>query len=199
MEAIFTAKYERGGWGGLGSGPGSTLEFNQFTYIPFLQKFLTDYSIRSVVDVGCGDFQCGSAIYSKFTDISYCGIDCCQKVIEKNKKLYSPFQFLHSDVSVYPEQIPSADLCILKDVLQHWDTETIVKFLDFLVSSQKFHYILLINCCNQTEDYSNIQIGDCRPLSSQCFPLKQYNPKSLYLYSTKEVCLLTCTTLVKLN
>ena len=190
MEAIFTAKYERGGWGGLGSGPGSTLEFNQFTYIPFLQTFIEKYKIQSVVDLGCGDFQCGPTIYSKFTDIYYIGIDCCQKLIENNQKQYSQYKFLHSDITVHPQTIPSADLCILKDVLQHWTTEIITKFLDFLVSSQKFKYILVINCCNQSEKDEVFQTGDCRQLSSTKFPLNRYCPKSIYTYSTKEVCLL---------
>jgi hypothetical protein len=49
-----------------------------------------------------------------------------------------------------------------------------------------FKYILICNCCNQTEDTPNNN-DRSTPLSSNFFPLKKYNPVKLYSYHTKEV------------
>ena len=74
----------------------------------------------------------------------------------------------------------------MKDVLQHWKTDEIYTFLDYLVENKLFKYILICNCCNQTENNPN---NDDRstPLSSNFFPLKKYNPIKLYNYHSKEV------------
>lgn len=75
---IFTRIYESQVWG-EGSGRGSTLEFNQ-EFISFLQNFIRQHNIHSVVDLGCGDFQCGQAIY-KDLGIKYTGCDVYPRLI----------------------------------------------------------------------------------------------------------------------
>jgi len=81
----------------------------------------------------------------------------------------------------------NGDLCILKDVIQHWSLDNIYNFLDYLVENKKFKYILICNCCYQIQDNINIQNGDFRPLSYKYFPLKKYKPIKLYNYNSKEV------------
>lgn len=63
----------------------------------------------------------------------------------------------------------------------------IYTFLDYLVESKKFKYILICNCCYQTEDNTNIHNGEFRPLSSNNYPLKKYNAKKLFNYDSKEI------------
>src|SRR5258706_16476890 len=65
-QQIFTDIYRRAIWGkndqGTGnSGPGSTLNAT-LTYRKFLQQFLKDHDIRSVVDAGCGDWEFSQAL-----------------------------------------------------------------------------------------------------------------------------------------
>ena len=86
--------------------------------------------------------------------------------------------------------IKPADLCILKDVLQHWPLESIYKFIDYLISSNKFKYLLVTNCSWQNSDNTTIQMGEFRPLSKDYLPLKKYNPKLLLSYSAKDVLLI---------
>ena len=64
MEQVFTYIYENNIWGDNlnnkysgSSGDGSTIEFNKDTYINFVQNFIKDHNITSVVDLGCGDFR----------------------------------------------------------------------------------------------------------------------------------------------
>ena len=43
------------------------------------------------------------------------------------------------------ENLVPADLCILKDILQHWPDEMIINFMNFLTTSRKYRYILICN------------------------------------------------------
>jgi hypothetical protein len=198
MEQIFTNVYENKIWGNNynneyngSSGIGSDLNYNKDNYIPFLKKFIVDNKIKNIVDLGCGDFRCGKLIYEDL-DILYNGYDAYKKIINYNLKHYdSPkYFFTHLDFCNYKERIMNGDLCILKDVIQHWSLDNIYTFLDYLVENKNFKYILICNCCNQTQDNTDIQNGDFRPLSCDYFPLKKYNPIKLYNYHSKEVCII---------
>jgi len=197
MEAAFTNIYVNKAWGDNNiveysgsSGEGSGIQYNK-EYISFLKKFINEMNINSVVDIGCGDFRCGISIYDSF-DILYTGYDVYKKVIEFNLKQHSlpKYFFTHLDVSTYKERIVSADMCILKDIIQHWSLDNIYKFLDYLIDNKKFKYILIINCCDQIKDNTDISDGGFRPLSCEFFPLKKYNPVKLYNYNTKEISLI---------
>jgi hypothetical protein len=188
MEEVFTNIYETKYWGDseFYSGPGSEVFYLKDNYVPFLKQFILDNSIKSIVDLGCGNFKCGPLVYDDL-DISYTGYDTYKKMIEHNSNKYSlsKYTFAHLDFYNNKEQIISGDLCILKDVLQHWSLDTIYIFLDYLVESKKFKYILLCNCSGQSVDNTNIQTGDFRFLSSDYLPLKKYNPKKVYNFNGK--------------
>jgi hypothetical protein len=195
MEQCFTNVYENNLWGNNNiteyngsSGGGSSLNFNKYTYVPFLKKFITDNNIKNIVDFGCGDFICGKIIYGDL-DILYTGYDTYKKVIDYNSKQYSlpKYSFIHLDFCNNKENIINGDLCILKDVIQHWSLNDIYTFLDYLVESKKFKYILICNCCNQKQDNTDIKNGEWRALSCDYLPLKKYNPIKLYNYHSKEV------------
>ena len=195
MEQTFTNVYESKSWGNNNiaeyngsSGEGSTLNYNKDTYVPFLKKFINDNNIKNIVDLGCGDFICGKIIYDDL-DILYTGYDTYKKVVDYNSKNHSlpKYSFIHLDFCNNKENIISGDLCILKDVIQHWSLDNIYTFLDYLVEYKKFKYILICNCCNQTLDNTDINNGGWRALSCEYFPLKKYNPTKLYNYNSKEV------------
>jgi hypothetical protein len=195
METIFTNIYENRMWGGNisnefngTSGSGSSVEYNNQVYIPFLKKYITDNNIKTVVDLGCGDFRCGTLIYDSL-DIVYNGYDTYKKIIDIHKKNYTSnkYNFTHLDFLNNCESIISGDLCILKDVLQHWSLASIYKYMDYLVASKKFKHILLVNCSYQDKDDTDITDGGMRPLSCQFLPLKKYNPVKLCNYNTKEI------------
>ena len=153
-----------------------------------MKKFITDNNIKNIVDLGCGDFRCGKLIYDNL-DISYTGYDAYAKAIEYNSKQHSflKYSFIHSDFYNNKESIINGELCILKDVIQHWSLDNIYSFLDYLVENKKFKYVLICNCGNQIQDDTDIQNGDWRQLSCEYLPLKKYNPIKLYNYNSKEV------------
>lgn len=198
MNDFFTNLYEKNTWGNNtnpeysgSSGNGSFIEFNKNTYVPFLKKFIINHNIKNVVDFGCGDFKCGKLIYDDL-DIIYTGYDTYKKIVDYNLKQHSlpKYSFIHLDFYNKRESIINGELCILKDVIQHWKMDEIYNFLDYLVENKLFKYILICNCCNQTVDNPN---NDKRftPLSIKFFPLKKYNPVKLYNYRSKEVSLIS--------
>jgi hypothetical protein len=197
---IFTNVYENCIWGTNndknykgGSGGGSALDYNIKTYIPFIKNFIINKNIKTVIDLGCGDFRCGNYIYDGL-DIKYYGYDAYDKIIKNNNNKFSKekYNFIHLDFLNNKEEIVKGDLCILKDVLQHWRICEIYEFLDYLTESKKFKYILICNCCYQKEDNppdsQNIKI--IIPLSIDYYPLKKYNPIKLLNYNTKEISLI---------
>jgi hypothetical protein len=198
MEDIFSYIYEQKVWGDNfnpeykgSSGSGSDINFNLNNYIPFLKKFIIDNNIKNVVDLGCGDFRCGTLIYENL-NITYTGYDTYKKVIEYNSKKHtsSKYSFIHLDFYNNKEKILEGDLCIIKDVIQHWSLAHIYNFLDYLVECKKFKYILICNCSDQQQDNTDIVNGGWRQLSCNFFPLKKYNTVKLFNYHTKEVSLI---------
>ena len=208
MEPIFTNIYTKNIWGcnisthfNGNSGDGSNVNYNKDSYIPFLKKFITNNNIKTIVDLGCGDFRCGKLLYDDL-NILYTGYDTYKKVIDYHLTQYGlstteldpKFSFIHLDFCNNKENIINGDLCILKDVIQHWSLDNIYNFLDYLVESKKFKYILICNCStNKTIRIGNntdIKNGEFRPLSCDYFPLKKYNPTKVYNYDTKEVCVI---------
>lgn len=195
MNKIFTEIYDKSLWDNNnnpeyngGSGHGSQLKYNINSYIPFIKHFIQVNNISSVVDLGCGDFVSGPYIY-KDLNVTYSGYDVYKPVIDYHNKVYSDddkYNFICLDIFSNRKDIVNADLCIIKDVLMHWDVNSINMFLRDIISMGKFKYILLCNCCDQQEDNTNIEIGLWRPLSCDFNPLKKFNPvKICHINSNK--------------
>lgn len=134
-EKLWGANEENEGF----SGGGSLLE-NVRPYYNYLKKFLQEHDIKSVVDVGCGDWT-----FSKHVDwsgIQYTGVDVVGAVIEKNKAKYGAdnIHFIHGNF--LETDLPSADLLICKHVLQHMPNEDIFDFIELLPN---YKHCLVLN------------------------------------------------------
>lgn len=194
MEDIFTNIYENNIWGDNktnhysgSSGGGSNLKFNE-KYIKILKNIIKEYKINTIVDLGCGDFKIGRLIYDDI-NVLYTGYDTYKKIIDYHITQYPEpkYTFKHLDFYTNKDSIVEGDMCILKDVLQHWTINEIYTFMDYLVESKKFKYILLVNCCNQTIDNQDCDETRTRPLSCNLLPLKKYNAVKIDNYNTKEI------------
>jgi hypothetical protein len=198
MEYYFTYVYENNIWGSnkndeydCSSGSGSSIEYNKETYIPFLKNFIIENNIKTVIDLGCGDFLCGKLIYDDL-DVSYTGYDIYKKIVDYNIKNNSSakYSFIHLDFCNNKENIIDGDLFILKDVIQHWSSNSIYNFIDYLLEFKKFKYILICNNNNQIEDNADTLDGGYRCLNIEYFPLKKYNLTKIYEYNSKDVYIL---------
>lgn len=134
---VFDEIYRTNAWGS-GSGTGSTEE-NTRAYRDFLQAFMKLNRVSSVIDLGCGDWQ-----FSKHIDwsgIRYIGIDVSGVVLANTRRhACEGVEFRQLDACVDP--LPSADLLIAKDVLQHWSNSDI---LGLLARRRSFRFALITN------------------------------------------------------
>jgi SAM-dependent methyltransferase len=118
VESIFDFIYARGIWGeGGGSGVGSDLS-RTVLYIAYVQALMDKHDVRSVLDLGCGDWR-----FSRYLDFSgrdYTGFDVVPSVIAANRLAFgaSNIRFEQADLSTHPGFAP-CDLILCKDVLQH--------------------------------------------------------------------------------
>jgi len=171
--------YSNGVWGGCsvaGSNAQQTLQ-----YRAFLQQFFRDYQVRSVLDIGCGDWQYAQLM--DWTGIDYTGVDVVPAVIRHHQQAYARenIRFIHADATAF--NLPDADLVIIKDVLQHWSNDTVLSFLPRL---DKFPYVLFVNGYHGVNgDCDN---GDTRPINIQEPPfsldvecVQKFQGKRIYL------------------
>lgn len=163
---VFDDIYRHAKWGsntaGVGnSGTGSTLPAT-LLYRTFLQQFLKDNAIHSVVDAGCGDWEFSQAI--NWTGIDYRGFDIVEAVVAQNTKKYAKPNIHFFAANIIDQDLPAADLLISKHVLQHLPNRDVAKFLTKL---SKYKHVLLINGVSRdTMSGSNADIaaGEYREL-----------------------------------
>ena len=165
MRRLFEEIYAENKWL-YGSGEGSQ-PLHAKRYVLFLQELLRKNNIKSVVDMGCGDWQFSQFI--DWTGIDYQGFDVVRSVIEANQRNFSApgirFQLALGDGS----DLPSTDLLIAKDVLQHWSNDAVKAFLP---SFGKYSYCLITNCVNPNGKTTNedIETGGFRYLDLRLAP-----------------------------
>jgi 2-polyprenyl-3-methyl-5-hydroxy-6-metoxy-1,4-benzoquinol methylase len=162
---VFSKIYKEDLWHG-GSGAGSKLE-NVKEYVEILQKYIDKPEVKTVLDLGCGDWQ-----FSKFLDlssVSYLGVDVVESVIESNSTSYSAsnIKFISRDITTY--EVPKADLIICKDVLQHLSNKDVVTILVKIITSSKFSLITNDFMPENTEN-KDINNGDYRSLDLTLSP-----------------------------
>lgn len=145
-EAIFTEIYEKKLWGEAAdgrkycSGEG-TIDENVALYIKALQNFIQQKNIQRIFEIGCGDFSIMSKILSPYSQISYTGADIVKNVINHLKKSYAneQIQFIHMN-AVEHNNYPPADLCIIRQVLQHLSNQQILSILQKI---KCYQYVLI--------------------------------------------------------
>jgi hypothetical protein len=111
---------------------------NTVAYREFLQKFLIDHEIKTVLDVGCGDWN-----FSRLLDwsgIKYVGIDVSDLALERAEE-FSSDNIKFYELDAISCDLPDADLVILKDVIQYWSNNEILEFLPKL---KKFKKVLVV-------------------------------------------------------
>jgi SAM-dependent methyltransferase len=184
---VFAKIYHKGIWAkdkeGRGtSGEGST-EQNTVEYRGFLQNFMQEHKIQSVVDAGCGDWEFSQKLDWK--GIDYVGYDIVQSVIEGNQKKFTQphVKFIHQNF--LEEELPTADLFISKDVFQHLPTDALLSFLPKL---KNYKYCLICNDQDFQAEGPNrdTEIGGYRPLDLTKAPF-HLNAEKVLTFSSGRV------------
>ena len=145
---IFTNVYQNRLWGVASpendsqfySGPGSSDPQIVDPYVDAVKRFFSRFPTKKkAVDLGCGDFQVGSRILDSFD--SYTACDVVPELVHFNQKYWRhlPVEFLVVDL--VKDEIPTGDVLILRQVLQHLSNDDISKFTKLI--PRGFSYLLV--------------------------------------------------------
>ncbi len=167
IEERFTKIYQRQDWGhgsGVGARPDRTAE-----YRAFLQRFIVDNHVRSVVDLGCGDWQFSQHL--DWRNVRYLGIDVVAEVVERNRREFARDNIAFENFELLAS-LPPADLLLCKDVLQHLPNE-LVK--EYLATFKRKYKLALITNDDEPKDLQNIDIdvGGWRTLCLEKEPFSE--------------------------
>ncbi|CAK0833063.1 unnamed protein product, partial [Prorocentrum cordatum] len=191
VEDAFAKIYDTNAWG-KGSGAGS-VPAHCLKWIEFVRRFIRERGVKSVVDLGCGDWQFSPYIYHDL-DVEYTGYDVVPRVIEANRAAWGDqgYRFEHLEFSTRVAEIAPADLYILKDVLQHWSSARVSQFLRELLSGSgrsgpaRRGHVLVCNCA-EPEDWPEDDVldGGWRPLVASRSPLLEFSPEVLLRFPSQ--------------
>ena len=161
---------------------GSTLEATR-PFRAFLEQFVVEHQVRSVLDAGCGEARFTQEIDWK--GARYVGLDVVAEVVEENRRRFPGAEFIHGDARRL-EAHTGFDLLLLKDVLQHWSLASIEAFLA-QPSLASFRHVLVVNCDDGREELTDILEGDWRPLNLLAVPGAPAEARIAFRYATKRV------------
>ena len=131
VEEVFREVYARNAWGGtpgeLCSGSGSAEEF-AIPYAEAIGRFVESHGVRTILDLGCGDFSVGRLIASE--RVHYTGVDVVEDVVRRNRDRHGAdnVEFVRLDIT--SDELPPGDLCLLRQVLQHLSNAEILAVLE---------------------------------------------------------------------
>lgn len=135
------------------SGSGSEKKFTK-GYESVISRFILEHNVKTVVDLGCGDFQVGKRLLEK-TEFHYIGVDVVDDLIKQNSKNFSKenISFVCRDIS--RDELPDGDLCLMGHVLQHLNNTTV---LNILSRVQKYPYCIITEVQHRFPKVLNLDI-----------------------------------------
>ena len=153
---IYKSKYWKGSGDGSLSGAGSNENTTQKIKHE-LQNFFNQKKIQSILDIPCGDWKWMSTM--DFQHLNYIGCDVVKEMIEDNSKLYARDNVKFMVKSLIDDDLPKADIIIVRDLLVHLDTSDILKCLAN-IKRNDFKYIAITNYPILKSQYKENILGD---------------------------------------
>lgn len=188
-KAVFSGIYDNKIWHG-GSGAGSDPD-NTAAYRAFVEDYIKSNNIRSVIDLGCGNWSSSRLI--NWDGVEYLGIDVVASVIKENIRKHAKPGISFQAMDFYKGELPDAGLVIVKDVMQHWPSDMVNNFIPKL---RKYKHSLITNTSiiYDSEDdsellkepaiNSEIELGRMRPIDLSKPPFG-HKVKELFLYNSR--------------
>lgn len=144
---VFEKIYEEKRWGNsdienrkYSSGDGTRDKEVVGEYIDAVTVFLSKQEgLKTGLDLGCGDFSVGVAFCDLFKD--YQAMDVAKNVIKENKTIYKSKKVRFSVLDLTSGQIPSTDVILVRQVLQHLSNDEIKKFIKNIEG--KFRHLIV--------------------------------------------------------
>ena len=122
------------------SGLGSHKDEYVKEYINKTKLFLDSLQNKpTVVELGCGDFEVSSNLINHTDNFLAC--DIYEDLINYNKKKYKDLKVDFQVLDMTKDELPVADICIVRCVLQHLSNDLISQFVNKI--KNKFKYLLI--------------------------------------------------------
>jgi hypothetical protein len=122
------------------SGPGSSDPEIVDPYVEAVKRFFSSLPTKKkAVDLGCGDFRVGSKIFDSFD--SYTACDVVPELVKFNRQRWRNLPVKFEVVDLVKNEIPTGDVLILRQVLQHLSNDDISKFTQSIPAD--FSYLLV--------------------------------------------------------
>lgn len=118
------------------SGPGST-GLSATQYADCIKDFIRLHDIRSVVDLGCGDFRVASGFVTP--NVHYVGVDIVDPLIAHNQATFGSDTVRFVKLDATRDPLPDGELCLIREVLQHLSNRQIASVLH---AALKFRYVI---------------------------------------------------------
>jgi SAM-dependent methyltransferase len=133
---VFTEIYAENIWGDrrphadkdfpFYSGPGSG-EAAASPYADCINAFIDKHGIKTVIDLGCGDFRVGSRIAR--SSLHYVGVDVVGPLIQANQTRFGSDHIQFQCLDIIADPLPAGDLCLVREVFQHLSNAQIIAIL----------------------------------------------------------------------
>jgi 2-polyprenyl-3-methyl-5-hydroxy-6-metoxy-1,4-benzoquinol methylase len=99
-----------------------------------LKKFFIEKNIKTILDIGCGDFIWMNLLLNKYNDYDkYLGLDIVDELIKNNNLKYSNSKISFKTFDLVKDEIPKGfDIILIRDVFIHLKNDQIVNFLNLI-------------------------------------------------------------------
>ena len=119
------------------SGPGSD-DDSANPYLECVNTFIKIHNVKSVVDLGCGDFRLGSRIGDH--SVHYTGVDIVEPLIQANQARFGNDRIEFRCLDIIADDLPAGELCLVRQVLQHLSNAQIARILSKL---RQFSWVIV--------------------------------------------------------
>ena len=129
------------------SGPGSSIS-NTIEVRSLLQEVIINYNIKSILDLGCGDWNWLQLI--DLSGVTYEGWDADIDMISLNRSNYGNGDINFKSYDIVLSDYPEVDLIICRDVLFHMPIHLAHK----IIKKSKFACKYFLSTCFRDVDYN---------------------------------------------
>ena len=109
------------------SGGGSDAQL-AVPYVEQVKKLIKEHKIRTVADLGCGDFRVGRLLCAQ-GDLHYVGVDVVPDLIDYNQSRFGGPKVEFRCANLIDDELPDGELCLIRQVLQHLSNAQISRVL----------------------------------------------------------------------
>jgi SAM-dependent methyltransferase len=182
-ETIFKEVYRKGHWTNdeTRSGSGSTL-LQTRNLIQVLPSLLEQYSIKTVLDIPCGDFNWMKEV--NLSGIDYSGADIVDELVEENIRKYQQMSISFFKADILEDTLPKVDLILCRDCLVHFSNKHVWQAIENIYRSGS-RFLLTTTFPGRSRNRS-ITTGSWRPINFQISPFNFPEPMAVYVEGNKE-------------